>query len=57
MGDDFSLRIQRIAARQPERFQAGSADRIRAPLPLWKRGSDKDERVFVQIMDACRITF
>jgi hypothetical protein len=57
MRDDFSLCIQRIAARQPERFQAGSADRIRAPLPLWEPGSDKDERVFVQIIDAGRIAF
>ena len=57
MGDGFPLRIQRISVRQPERFQARSADRICAALPLWEPRSDKDERVFVQIIEARRISF
>jgi hypothetical protein len=57
MRDGSSLRVQGVAARQPERFQPGSADRICTALPLWEPSGDKDERVFVQVIDPCRITF
>jgi hypothetical protein len=33
------------------------ADRIRAALPLRQPGTHKDERVFVQVIEAHRITF
>jgi hypothetical protein len=55
MRDSLPLRIQRIACRQLERFQARGADRIGAALPLWQSHSDQDERVFVQVIEAHRI--
>ena len=57
MGDGFPVRIQRIAAGQPERFQARSAGRVRAALSLWEPRSDKDKRVVVEIIEARRKSF
>jgi hypothetical protein len=57
MRNGFPPGIQRIPARQPERFQARNADRVRATLSLWEARGDEHERVFIQIIEAGGITF
>jgi hypothetical protein len=57
MRDELSLRVERVIARKPERFQPRGGNRICAPLPSWQSHGDEHEGVFIQIIEACGITF